>query len=94
MPDEKRAEDNIDQSEESERHSLDKRAEGEAKQFILFWDFATGATQYRWRLRGAHGETLALSQRSYASKPDCEADMGSVKMKHPDVPVVDLTKSL
>ena len=61
------------------------------KQFVVFWNFTTGATKYRWRLRGENGETLAFSKESYTNKPDCESAVELARMEYPDAPVVDLT---
>jgi uncharacterized protein YegP (UPF0339 family) len=61
------------------------------QRFVLFWDFSTGKTCYGWRLRGASGETVAISPRSYTNKRDCESAIALAQMEHPDVPVVDLT---
>ncbi len=64
---------------------------GSGRKFMLFWDITTSQTRYCWRLRGGKGESVAWSERGYISKPQCEANMESVKMKYPDASVVDLT---
>lgn len=67
-------------------------AESGNKRFVVFWDFTTGETRYRWRLRGDTGETLAFSQGSYTNKPDCESSLESARKEYPDVPIVNLTE--
>jgi uncharacterized protein YegP (UPF0339 family) len=62
------------------------------KRFVLFWHFASGETRYGWRLRGAHGETLAFSPRTYINKRDCQSAIEFAQTWHPDVPVVDLAR--
>ena len=65
----------------------------DARNFTLFFDVRTGETRYRWRLRGAGGQTLAWSESGYADKYECEAAIESMKETYSDVPVVDLTGS-
>ena len=59
----------------------------------MFFDVRTGETRYRWRLRGAAGETVAWSEDGYADKSECEAAIESMKGMFSDVPIVDLTSS-
>ena len=65
----------------------------DARNFTLFFDVRTSETQYRWRLRGAGGETVAWSENGYADKSECEAGIESMKGMYPDVQMVDLTGS-
>jgi uncharacterized protein YegP (UPF0339 family) len=92
MPDEQSPEDITDLSEDSGIQFFGKGIKDIGKQFVLFWDFSTGATLYSWRLRGAHGETLAFSPRRYTTKRDCQSAIEFAQTGHPDVPVVDLTR--
>ena len=63
----------------------------DASNFTLYFDIRTCQTRYRWRLRGAGGETVAWSENGYADKSECEAGIESMKGMYPDLPVVDLT---
>ena len=64
-------------------------SEGTPK-FIVFRDLAKGV--YRWRLRSATNETLAVSEPGYAEQVSCEQEVRRLKTEnYPDAEVLDLT---
>lgn len=47
--------------------------------------------QWRWRLRGDNGETIA-SGEDYVNRADCDHAIGLVKGTNDRTPVIDLTR--
>ena len=61
----------------------------EQSKFVLYRDLGNG---YRWRLRSATGDTLAVSATGHREKSACEADLRAFMADHhPDAEVVDAT---
>ena len=61
----------------------------EQSKFVLYRELEDG---YRWRLRSATGETLAVSAAGHREKSDCEADLRTFMADHHlDVEVLDAT---
>jgi uncharacterized protein YegP (UPF0339 family) len=61
----------------------------EQSKFVLYRDLGDG---YRWRLRSATGETLAVSAADHREKSACEAEMRAFMADHHlDVEVLDAT---
>jgi uncharacterized protein YegP (UPF0339 family) len=56
---------------------------------VLYRDLENG---YRWRLRSATGETLAVSASGHPQKSACEAELRALLAeRHADAEVLDLT---
>jgi uncharacterized protein YegP (UPF0339 family) len=68
--------------------------DNDASNFTLFFDVRSGRTRYRWRLRGAAGETVAWSENGYEDKSQCEAAIESMRGTYSGVPIVDLTSTV
>jgi uncharacterized protein YegP (UPF0339 family) len=61
----------------------------EQSKFVLYRELGDG---YRWRLRSATGETLAVSAAGHREKSACEADLRAFMTHHHlDVAVLDAT---
>ncbi len=61
---------------------------GKGTKFVVYHDLGGG---YRWRLRSATGETLAVSGSAHPRKEACEGELERCRAGYPDVPVLDLT---
>jgi uncharacterized protein YegP (UPF0339 family) len=57
--------------------------------FVIFRDLEDG---YKWRLRSAAGETIAISQWGHPHKDACEQEVQRLRDdKYPGADVLDLT---